>query len=196
MQLHWCNVSRRAFSTANQRYCPRESLEKPASPEARCFSRKCCHFRRSCNWGMLFQTWQLTWVFSSCVTCFPLPFTRTPWNRLTGEADDGAVRNRAVFFLFLIIFFFSMWKGLVNWSIDRSEFVVQVQMKSWCHASVTDNVSERGIQKTGKIYFDICDFVNWNFSISFYSFSVFPRGYYNCKRKQITDKGHFPFSNK
>ncbi len=96
---------------------------------------------------------------------FPTAFTRTPWNRLTGEADDGAVRNREVFFLFLIIFFFSMWKGLVNWSIDRSEFVVQVQMKSWCHASVTDNVSERGIQKTGKIYFDICDFVNWNFTI-------------------------------
>lgn len=32
-------------------------------------------------------------------------------------------------FFFLIIFFSPMWKGLVNWSIDRLEFVVQVQMK-------------------------------------------------------------------
>lgn len=88
-RLHWwlCNVSRQTVSTANQRYCSRESLEKPASPEARCFPERAVILAgiaieaRSFKPDNSRRSFPPVWPVSTA-------FVRTPWNRLTGEAHD------------------------------------------------------------------------------------------------------------
>lgn len=99
-----------------------------------------CSFKPD-NWRRYFPH---VWPVSHCLHEDAL---KPPhWRR----GRQGRLETAAVFF-FSNHLFFPVRKGHVNWSIDRLEFVVQVQMKSWCHALVTDNERERVIQKTGKI---------------------------------------------